>query len=210
VNPTPTQPPSIPGTSPVPGVVPQPAGALPPVTQPQPGAPPTPPGTTPPAANPARDQPPAATPTPAPGQAPPGTPAQIVVTTPGTIFQVAGGPYTVPVSINNASRLSVITLTVTYNPALLRVRMAQDGTFMRQGGVTATFTPRIDATNGRVEIAIARVSDQTGANGTGLLSVLIFDALAPGASTIGVSGIANAPDGTALPLTFSPITITVR
>jgi len=54
------------------------------------------------------------------------------------------------------------------------------------------------------------VSDQTGANGTGLLTVLIFDAIAPGASTIGVSGVASAPDGTALPLTFSPITITVR
>ena len=48
-------------------------------------------------------------------------------------FRVAGGPYTVPRSINNASRVSTITLTVTYNPAVLRVRTVQDGTFMRQG-----------------------------------------------------------------------------
>ena len=31
----------------------------------------------------------------------------------GSEFRVAGGPYTVPISINNASRISVLTLTVT-------------------------------------------------------------------------------------------------
>ena len=38
-----------------------------------------------------------------------------------------------------------MTLTVTFNPKVLRVRNVQDGTFMRQGGVRPTFTPRIDA-----------------------------------------------------------------
>ena len=47
------------------------------------------------------------------------------------------GPYTVPLAVANASRLSMITLTVTFNPAVLRVRNVQEGTFMRQGGVTA-------------------------------------------------------------------------
>jgi hypothetical protein len=132
------------------------------------------------------------------------------VTPAGTVFQVAGGPYSVPISINNASRLSVITLTLTYNPNVLRVRTVQDGTFMRQGGVTATFTPRIDAATGRVDIAIARAADQIGASGAGLLASLLFDAIAPGTSTIGVSGVASAPDQSPLPISFSPVTITVR
>jgi hypothetical protein len=114
------------------------------------------------------------------------------------------------VSINNAQRLSVMTLTLTYNPSILRVRTIQDGTFMRQGGVTATFTPRIDATAGRVDISIARVNDQTGASGAGLLAALLFDAIAPGSSSIGVTGVASAPDGTPLQIVFSPVTITVR
>jgi len=194
------------GTSPVPGQLPPGAGAIPPVTQP----PATPPGATPPTTTPPRDQPPTTTPTPATPNAPPTTPAQIIVTPPGTTFQVAGGPYTVPVSINNAQRLSVITLTLTYNPSILRVRTIQDGTFMRQGGVTATFTPRIDATAGRVDISIARVNDQTGASAGGLLAALLFDAIAPGSSTIGVTGVASAPDGTPLQIVFSPVTITVR
>ena len=66
---------------------------------------------------------------------PPATPAQIIVTPPGTEFRVAGGPYTVPVSINNASRVSVMTLTMTFNPRCCACATVQDGTFMRQGGV---------------------------------------------------------------------------
>jgi general secretion pathway protein D len=138
------------------------------------------------------------------------TPAQVIVTPPGTEFRVAGGPYTVPVSINNAAGISVLSLTITYNPNVLRVRTVQDGTFMRQGGATATFTPRIDSATGRVDIAIARAADQAGAAGTGLLAALLFDAVAPGSSVINVSGVANGPDGNPLQLTFSPVTVTVR
>jgi hypothetical protein len=116
----------------------------------------------------------------------------------------------VPLSINNAVRVSVITLSVTYNPAVLRVRTVTDGTFMRQGGVTASFTPRPDANAGRVDIAIARAGDQTGASGTGLLAALLFDAIAPGNTQITVTGVANGPDGSPLALTFSPVSVTVR
>ncbi|MGH9410137.1 MAG: secretin and TonB N-terminal domain-containing protein, partial [Vicinamibacterales bacterium] len=138
------------------------------------------------------------------------TPTQIIVTPPGTEFRVAGGPYTVPISVNNASRLSTLTLTVTYNPAAIRVRTVQDGTFMRQGCVTASFTPRIDSNTGRVDIVVARAGDQTGASGAGLIAALMFDAIAPGSSTITVTGVGNAPDGTPVQLSFSPVTITVR
>ena len=156
----------------------------------------------------AQRRPPAATPTgyrretqrrrqrrPPGRESPAPTPAQVILTPPGTTFQVAGGPYTVPVSVNNASRLSVLTLTVTFNPNILRVRTVQDGTFMRQGGVMASFTPRIDAAAGRVDIAIARTGDQVGASGAGLLAALLFDAVGPGSSVIQTSGVASTPEG---------------
>ena len=199
----PTNPPVPPGTSPVPTLVsPVPVTPPPAAVTPPAGAAATPP-TTPP-----RDV--TTVPPAAPGAAPSATQAQVIITPPGTEFRIAGGPYTVPVSINNASRVSMITLTVTYNPNVLRVRTAQDGTFMRQGGVSATFTPRIDASGGRVDIAIARTADQTGASGAGLLAALLFDAVGPGGSMIQVSGIANTPEGGPIPLTFSPVTVTVR
>jgi hypothetical protein len=132
------------------------------------------------------------------------------VTPPGTEFRVAGGPYTVPISINNASRISTISMTLTYNPGIVRVRTVQDGLFMRQGGVTASFMPRPDATQGRVDIVITRSGDQTGASGTGLLAAVLFDAVAPGTTTISIAAVASAPDGTPVPLVASPVTVTVR
>jgi hypothetical protein len=135
---------------------------------------------------------------------------QIIVTTPGNEFRVAGGPYTVPVSVNNASRLSTLTLTVTYNAAVLRVRNVQEGTFMRQGGVTATFAPRIDAAAGRVDIAVVRTGDSAGASGAGLIAGLLFDAVGPGNSLIQVSGVASSPEGVPIQLQFNPAAVTVR
>jgi type II secretory pathway component GspD/PulD (secretin) len=219
----PTQPPGAPGTFPLPTnpnpATTQPAPVSPVTPATPPGAPTTPPaaGTTPPAAGttppagapvlPPRD--PNAPAEPAAPGAPLTTPAQVLITAPPEM-RVAGGPYTVPVSINNASRLSLMTLTVTYNPNVLRVRTVQDGTFMRQGGASVTFTPRIDAAAGRVDISVTRSADKVGASGTGLLAALLFDAIGPGNSLIQVNGVASTPEGSPIAVQFNPVTVTVR
>jgi general secretion pathway protein D len=186
-----------------------PAGTVPPLPVPPPGT--GVPATNPPAGvTPPRD-PNAPVPI-APG--PPGTtatPVQIIVTPPaGGEFRVAGGPYLTPLSINNASRVATISLTVTFNPAVVRVRNVQEGTFMRQGGTTVSFTPKIDNAAGRVDISVTRTADQIGASGGGLIGSLFFDAVGTGSSMIQVSGIATAPDGAPIQMQFSPVTVTVR
>lgn len=197
VTPMPNVAPPVPAANvPQPGSVAPPAGAVTPVPAPD--------------VTPPRDP---AQPVPTnPGRAgtSPSTPAQIFVTPAGTEFRIAGGPYMTPLSINNAQRISTLTLTVTYNPSVLRVRTLQEGTFMRQGGVTASFTPRIDAAAGRVDIAVTRSGDQTGASGAGLLASLLFDAVGAGGSLIQLSGVATTPEGTMVPVQFSPVTVTVR
>ena len=115
-----------------------------------------------------------------------------------------------PLSINNASRVSVITLTITFNPNVLRVRTVQDGTFMRQGGVGDTFTPQIDAASGRVDIAITRTSDQAGASGAGPARGAAVRRRRSGQRDDQVSGVASTPEGAPVPLQFSPVTVTVR
>ena len=123
---------------------------------------------------------------------------------------MSGGPYTVPVSITNASRVSTVTLTIMFNPAALRVRSVQEGSFMRQAGANATFTQQVDAAAGRIDIAVARTSDTTGASGAGLLAAILFDAVAAGAGNLSATGTASAPGGAAIPVTVSPVTVTVR
>jgi hypothetical protein len=132
----------------------------------------------------------------------------VILTPPGTTFRVGGGPYTVPVSITNVSRLSMITLTITFDPALLRVRAVNEGSFMRSGGASAAFNQQIAP--GRVDITISRAADATGATGTGLLGAILFDAVAPGSASISVSGTATGPGGTPMGLQFRPVVITVQ
>jgi general secretion pathway protein D len=200
--------PPPPGTTPVPTFV-SPLPTAPPGTPPAAATPPgtvAAPGVQPTA--PPRDPTQPATP-PAAGIAAP-TPAQVIVSPPSTDFRVGSGPYSTPISINNASRLTTLTLTITYNAAVLRVRSVQEGTFMRQGGGVASFTPKIDAINGRVDIAVTRTGDAVGAAGSGVIASLLFDAVAPGGSMIQVSGVAAGPDGAPLQVQFSPVTVTVR
>ncbi len=196
-----TRPTVPPGTSPVPGQLPpvQPPAAAtqtpPPATEvsgaaaTEPAAPVTPPG--------------------APPAAPAGQ-AQLIVTPPGTEFRVGGGPYTVPISVNGVSRLSTVTLTLTFNPTVIRARTVQEGTFMRQGGASPAFTPRIDPGAGRVDIVISRTSDATGASGSGLLAAVLFDAVAAGNVTFTLSASATTPEGNVIPVAVQPVTVTVR
>ncbi|MDE3156075.1 MAG: hypothetical protein KGN76_13280, partial [Acidobacteriota bacterium] len=179
-------------------------------------------GATPATPRPQTIQPPAAatgaqTPVePRPGP-PPGPPtsgtvgsAQVIITPPGTQFSVGGGPYTVPISVTSAVRMSTITLTLMYNPAVLRVRTVQEGSFLRQGGGTPTFTQQVNATAGRVDITITRAADSTGASGSGLLAAVLFDAIAPGSSALTPSGVAAGPGGTPMSLQLTPVTVTVK
>jgi hypothetical protein len=132
----------------------------------------------------------------------------VIVTPPGTTFRIGGGPYTVPISVTNASRLSTITLTLTFDPARLRVRTVQEGSFMRTGGVSVSFAQQVGA--GRIDITLARAADATGASGTGLLAAVLFDPVAPGSVTLSPSGSATGPGGTQMGLQFRPVTITVQ
>lgn len=207
------QPVAAPGSSPLPGTTtlpppaPAPTQVAPALAQPAPVAEETPAVPAQPA--PAPSGTPATTP-PVPGSTLPATAAQIVVTAPGSEFRVGGGPYTVPISIANASRVSTISLTLTFNPAVLRVRTIQEGSFLRQGGIAVTFTQQVDAAAGRVDITMTRPGDQTGAAGAGLLAAVLFEPLAAGAAPLGLSGVATTPQGAAVPLAFTPVTVTVR
>jgi hypothetical protein len=132
----------------------------------------------------------------------------VLITPPGTPFRVGQGPYTVPLSIVNAARLSMLTLTLTFDPALLRVRTVQEGSFMRSGGATATFTQQVSP--GRVDVTISRAADAGGASGTGLLAAIVFDAIAPGSATLTLSGTGTGPGSTAMGLQFRPVTIAIQ
>ena len=125
-------------------------------------------------------------------------------------MRLGSGPYTVPIAISNAARVSTLTISLSYNPAIIRVRSVQEGTFMSQGGVTAAFSSQVDEKSGRVDIVITRPGDQTGASTGGLLAALLVEPVAAGTGSLSLSGSASVPGGGAAPLQFSPAGVTVR
>ncbi len=206
------------GATPIPGTVVVP-NAAPPATTP-PAAPAQPPPQAPAAPGPGVAPPPEAaapTLTPATPTAPPANPpitspgigsAQVIISPPMTPLRVGQGPYNIPISITGASRLSTVTLTLVFDPTKLRVRTVQEGSFLRSGGASPTFSQQVN--EGRIDITIARSGDLTGASGTGLLAAILFDAIAPGNVQLIVSGSATGPGGTAMGLQFRPVTVTVQ
>jgi len=137
-------------------------------------------------------------------------PAQISVTAPAGEVRVAAGPYLVPVYASSVSRASTVTLTVTYNPAVLRMRTVQEGSFLRMGGANVVFTPNIDAASGRVDLAFVRTGDAIGASGSGLIAALQFDAVGPGTSQLTISGVLANPTGGTIQAQFIPASVVVR
>jgi hypothetical protein len=125
-------------------------------------------------------------------------------------MRVGSGPYTIPISVAGASRLSTITLSITYNPALVRIRNVQEGTFMRQGGIAPAFTSQVDDKSGRIDIVITRPGDKTGASTSGLLAALLVEPLVAGTGSLGLTGSASVPGGDTAALQFLPAGITVR
>lgn len=136
--------------------------------------------------------------------------ARVLVTPPGAQFRVGGGPYTVPVSISGASQLSTVSLTVTFDPSVLRVRTVQEGGFMRLGGAQVSFTQQVDAATGVIRFTLTRDDDGTGAAGAGLLAAVLFDTVGPGSVTLDVNGTAATPAGIPLTLEFSTSTVAVQ
>ena len=202
-----------PGATPVPGTVvvpnpPPPAPAATPIVPAQTqAAAPAPAAVQPePVAQPPRDVPAAAD---AATSSSPGLGgAQVIISPPSGTLRVGQGPYNVPLSVTGATRLSTVTLTLTFDPRVLRVRTVQEGSFLRSGGANVTFTQQVNG--GRIDIIMSRGADGTGVSGTGVLAAVLFDAIAPGNLTLTASGTATGPGNTPMALQFRPVSLTVQ
>jgi hypothetical protein len=209
------------GTKPAPALQPPPTT---PVPGPLPATIPAPPSggqAAPPAGAATPPPPPATPPVAAPaGQAPavPAAPAEtdvvqnlrISLTPPTVPMAVAGPAVTVPISVFGASRVSTVTLSLRFDPQVLRPRLVQEGLFMASGGGTVTFAQQVDATAGRIDITLTRTGDTTGVAGDGILAAVVFDAVRAGVSPLSLGGVVTNPAGMPMPVQFGQASVTVK
>ena len=150
----------------------------------------------------------------APAAPPSSGPARIVLTSPsaqpdGTL-QAGGGPYTMPITISGAGQLSSISLSITFDPNVVKMPSVTQGSFMMQGGAQTTFVPRVDAAGGRIDLAISRPAAQTGAVSAGLLAAIAFMGGSAGSTDVAITGVATSTTGQTIPLDFTNVHLTVK
>ncbi|MCC7044679.1 MAG: hypothetical protein IT183_12510 [Acidobacteria bacterium] len=201
-------------------ISPEAIGVTPAATAPPPAAPagaPTP-AVPPPAPAPAPSSPaaPIVPVAPVPQAAAPVTDglARVILSAPaagptGTLL-AGGGPHTMPIQINGAMDLATLSLTITYDPSIIKDPSVTPGSFMGKGGAQSTFVPGIDAASGRIDLAFTRPTSGPGATGDGLLAAIAFRAGDAGSTEIRVTGVGTTSKGQSIPLQFGTTRVTVR
>lgn len=140
--------------------------------------------------------------------------AQIILSAPSAgptgALLAGGGPHTMPIQIAGASDLATLTLTVTFDPAVIKAPTVTAGSFMAQGGAASSFVPGVDAAAGRIDIAFSRPGGGRGAAGNGLLGAISFTAGDAGSTEVRVTGVGTTSTGQTVQLQFTPARVTVR
>ncbi|MBS1856063.1 MAG: tetratricopeptide repeat protein [Acidobacteria bacterium] len=96
----------------------------------------------------------------------------------------SGGSITVALIIENASDAASAPITVRFDPKVLRLTDVGRGDFFASGGQTPAFTKNIQNDAGAAIISLSRPPETPGASGSGVLASLIFQAVAPGTTTV--------------------------
>ena len=183
-------------------------GMAPPPTAPAmsaPGlAPPAtaPPMTAPPSNAPAADGPPA----------PPKPVGNAVVRfLPPQVETNAQGLMTVSLIIENATDVSSAPLQVAFDPKVVKLNDAGRGDFFSSDGQTPVFTKNIQNDAGAAAMNLNRLPNTPGVSGSGVLTTLVFQAVAKGSTTVTVPNLTVRNAQGQVVFSGSPqLTITVK
>ena len=114
------------------------------------------------------------------------------------------------ITISGAPPLTALTLTISYNPLVLRTPTVTQGSFMLQGGAVPTFAPQVDPNAGRIDLAFVRPQGQATVSAAGLIGAIAFVAGAPGMTDLTITGMATGASGQTVPLEFTNIRLVVK
>ena len=167
-------------------------GMAPPATAPPMGAP----GMAPPATAPPMTAPPmTALPTapaagePAKPDAPKPVGNAVVRFLPPQVEINAQGMMTVALIIENATDVSSAPLQVSFDPKVVKLNDAGRGDFFSSDGQIPVFTKNIQNDAGAAAMNLNRLPNTPGVSGSGVLTTLIFQAVAKGSTTVTVPNL---------------------
>jgi general secretion pathway protein D len=187
-----------------------PSGAPPATAVPMPPTPAAPPGMMPPATAPP-ETPPAAANTPKAPDTPKPTGSASVRFLPPTVNTTAGSAMTVALIIENAADVMSAPLQIQYDPKVIKLNDVGRGDFFSGDGQVPVFTKNIQNDAGSATINLNRVPGSSGASGSGVLVTMVFQAVAPGSTTVRVPNLSVRDSQGSVVASGTPaMTITVK
>jgi hypothetical protein len=189
-----------------------PAPGMPVATVPAAGTAPAPTGTpvapalTPPATAPPAGNPPATAP--APGAD--GKPAARVRFSPSQVEAAQSGTFSVSLMLEGGADVAAAPLEVQFDPKILRLNSVARGDFFSSDGQQPLFTWNIHD-SGSATIQLNRPQGAPGANGSGVLVTLNFQAIGKGPATVSIPNLSvRSTQGQVLASGSPQVTVNVK
>jgi len=116
-----------------------------------------------------------------------------------SLREEVGKPFTVELRIQIPLELAGFQITLGFDPRVLKVKEATEGGFLKGEGETYWQAPLIDNDKGEITLVCARIS-KGGVSGEGILSIITFEGVAEGRSSIVFKeAILSDPGGETIP-----------
>ena len=125
-------------------------------------------------------------------------------------ISVGSGGYTVPIRVSGAGDVATLSLSLEFDPRVLRVSSVREGDFTRQRSGEVAFAKDVDAAAGRIDLALTKWGAVTGNEASGLIAAVVFEPVSPGVSAVTPRGLGLTSSGVPLTLSFEPTTVSVR
>jgi general secretion pathway protein D len=115
------------------------------------------------------------------------------------------------VLVEDATNVGAVPFYLLFDPAVVHVLSASEGSFLNADGSPTSFMTSIDNTNGRLIVGLSRLGGDEGASGSGTLITLEIQATGAGETALAFSRAAmRDPSAAPLPARFLNGTVLVR
>jgi general secretion pathway protein D len=119
--------------------------------------------------------------------------------------------FRISVNMRNQQDVSTMSLNLSFNPQVVKLKDVIEGGITRQLGEKVPFLKNVDNSGGSCTIGFSSPQPNRGFKGGGSLAILVFEAAAKGETRIAVVGVsANGPTGRAVSFTSRESRVVVR
>ena len=134
-----------------------------------------------------------------------------IILNPANFEAPKGREFRVSVDLRTDLEIGNMSLNLSYNPQIIKLKDVTEGGLARQLGEKIPFLKNIDNSAGACTIGLTSPVVGKGIKGGGILAVLVFESVAPGEAAIAITSVsANGPTGQPLQFETNESRVVIR